>query len=102
MIKETALAIAALCMTATPVMAHGRHHHYQRYDHHHRGNGTGTAVAAGLAGLLIGAVVASSQKRQERDVVVVEDRRSTNVCTEDTYVDQYDRTVIRRTCVTQR
>ena len=53
----TGLAATAL-VSATPAMAR---------DYRHHDNGTGAAVAAGIAGLAIGAIIASSNDRDRYD-----------------------------------
>jgi hypothetical protein len=55
----TALAASALA-SATPAMA--RDHYYR-----HNGDSAGAAVAGGIIGLALGAIIASSAGRHDRD-----------------------------------
>lgn len=59
-LKKTAFAtaLAATALTsATPAMAR---------DHHRGGDKTGTAIAVGVVGLALGAIIASSANRNDR------------------------------------
>jgi hypothetical protein len=63
--KSLAAAMAALtfggAVAATAVPAEARPHYNGYYDYrHHSGNGAGTAIAAGIAGLALGAALSSS------------------------------------------
>lgn len=53
------LAATALVSTASPVMARD---HYRRHD-----NTTGIAIGAGVIGLAVGALIASSSNDHDRD-----------------------------------
>lgn len=65
LLKKSVLA-AALAATAlagsAPAMADGYHGYY-----HHGGDGAGTAVAAGIFGLALGAILVSSAQHHDRD-----------------------------------
>jgi len=87
--KKFILALAALSMTATPVMAQHRGGHYRTYErHHHRDRvSTGEAVAIGIGALILGAAIANSNRR-ERAASVYQEYR-TQVCQDIVKYDYY-------------
>jgi hypothetical protein len=74
-VKATSIALGAatLAVTATPAEAqrgrgydrYDRHDRYDRYDRYNRRDRGGSAIAAGVAGLAIGAAL-SSRNRYDR------------------------------------
>ncbi|MAW99043.1 MAG: hypothetical protein CMN72_05215 [Sphingomonas sp.] len=63
------LALGATAMTAAVPAEAQRYRDDYRYHDQHRDNGTGTAIVAGIAGLAIGAAIASASnnRREYRD-----------------------------------
>lgn len=66
LMKKATLAVALVASTLVAVApAEAQWRGNNRYDRH-RGDRTGTAVVAGIAGLAIGAAIASSNRRDSR------------------------------------
>tara|TARA_B100000678_G_scaffold269658_1_gene256987 strand:+ start:764 stop:1123 length:360 start_codon:yes stop_codon:yes gene_type:complete len=59
------LALGATAMTAAAVPAQAQRYRHDYYRHHD--NGAGTAIVAGIAGLAIGAAIASSNNDRRYD-----------------------------------
>jgi hypothetical protein len=84
----------AVAATAAP--AEARPHHYRHYDRHHHGSSTGAAIAAGVVGLALGAVIANSGDHDNRHY-------SRGYAYRDPYYgDRYYRGRYARTCETSR
>lgn len=69
-ILGTALGATALTATASPALAR------RGYYHHHDGDATGAAIGAGILGIAIGAIVASSANDHRYDDRYYEGRSS--------------------------
>lgn len=88
LITRTGLALA-LGATAIVASAPAQAQRYNgRGSYHGRDNGAGTAIVAGIAGLAIGAAIASSSRRSDRDVYA---RDSYQEYPQAYYQDGYDR-----------
>jgi hypothetical protein len=62
LVKKAGLGVALVATTLTAALPADA----QRYRRHHRGDGTGTAIVAGIAGLAIGAAIASNGRDRDR------------------------------------
>ncbi|MBW4331164.1 hypothetical protein KY084_09805 [Stakelama sp. CBK3Z-3] len=67
------LALGATAMTAAAMPAQAQRYRHS-YHHYHHDNGAGTAIVAGIAGLAIGAAIASSNNDRRYDRGYYRDR----------------------------
>jgi hypothetical protein len=65
LVKKATLGLVLAATAATAVATPADAQRYRR--HHHHGDRTGTAIVAGIAGLAIGAAIASSDRRYDYD-----------------------------------
>ena len=62
LVKKAGLGVALVATALTAALPADA----QRYRRHYRGDGTGTAIVAGIAGLAIGAAIASNGRDRDR------------------------------------